>query len=163
MTTFSFAELLTEMNTTIESTQSENHTWSSVQDPAGLSFLVGSIRSKKFTSFQNSAYLRFIPFKKEPTSDTSTKDFTQNIPEQTEPEAITGYELSYEQELALAYINQILPAQLRLRGCFQINQLNKAFKKAALKTHPDCGGSHESFLKLKQSHEILVTFLSSIK
>ena len=163
MTTFSFAEIMAEMDTTVPSMDSESPRWSSIQDPAGLSFLVGNIRSKKFSSFQSSPYLRFIPLKKDSLSDDPVNASAANPPEHAEPEALAGYDLSTEQEMALNCFNEILPAQLRLRGCFQINQLNKAFKKAALKTHPDCGGSHESFLKLKQSHEILVTFLSSIK
>ena len=159
MTTLSFAEMLSEMDSGTESSLVENQGWSSIQDPAGLSFLIGQIRSKKFTTTLRSAYQR-PQYQQKPTNDhpqTAPSPAFETTPVEE------GYELSFEQEMALSWLNQQLPSQRQLQGRFQLQQLNKAFKKAALKAHPDCGGSHESFLKLKHSHEILVTFLNTIK
>lgn len=69
-------------------------------------------------------------------------------------EQFKAYEfMFYALEMPVLKAHQIFPE------VFTSVQLKKAFKIAALKRHPDTGGSHESFLELKKSYELLVEFV----
>lgn len=71
-------------------------------------------------------------------------------------EQFKAYEfLFYSMNLPILKAHQLFPEK------FSSSQLKKAFKIAALKQHPDVGGTHESFLELKKSYEILMDFVKT--
>lgn len=71
-------------------------------------------------------------------------------------EQFKAYEtLFYALELPVLKAHRLLP-----EGFNQL-QLKKAYKLAALKNHPDSGGSHESFLEIKKCYDILEGFVKT--
>ncbi len=76
---------------------------------------------------------------------------------------IPDHKLAHSEQSAFELINFYLPQPAPLTKNFNMTQLKRAYKKAALRAHPDCGGTHERFLQLKSGCELLVAFLNSIK
>lgn len=140
---FEFAKILSGIDSSKDVFPEE---LTSTLDPYGFSYLLGHLEQQRFQSFSTSAYFKYRP---------------QNL--KPEPEQTTcPYPWTAREKDAYQWLNQILNPTDRLMGTFKIDSLRKAYKKAAMKTHPDLGGSHESFLKLQKVHEILVTYLQEI-
>lgn len=116
--------------------------WSSDIDPMHLSYLLGSldIETVPAVSAVKNPYLKYKKIIQRP-----------------------NHVLTSLQQKALELINSLLSQADSLPGNFNLQQLKRSYKKAALKAHPDCGGSHESFLALKSDYEMLLAFLRSIK
>ncbi len=73
-------------------------------------------------------------------------------------------EFTETQKSAYETINSFLKTSEQLALRFSLHQLKKAYRKAALSHHPDlASGSHESFLAIKESYEILLAFFATIK
>jgi hypothetical protein len=116
--------------------------WSSSLDPKHLSYLMGK------------ADLRLnLPAK--PTKNPYSK-YKKLIIKPDHP--MTPLELS-----AFEFINFQLDSHQQIAKNFTVLELKRGYKKAALRLHPDCGGSHSSFLELKSGFELLMAFLTSIK
>lgn len=110
------------------------------------------VNTPVFRFANNFSYYSQQPFKK----DTHPCTSFQLKAEGMSPEQFKAYEfLFYSLELPVLKAHQMLPEK------FNSNQLKKAFKIAALKNHPDVGGTHESFLELKKSYEILLDFVKT--
>ncbi len=127
---------------TVESIVSYSAGWSSDIDPMHLSYLLGSldIETVPAVSALKNPYLKYKKIIQRP-----------------------NHVLTSLQQKALELINNFLSPAESLPGNFNLQQLKRCYKKAALKAHPDCGGSHESFLALKSDYELLLAFLRSIK
>lgn len=144
---FEFSEILeNRLNSAFEiptdSTVNYSAGWSSDIDPMHLSYLLGSldIETVPAVSALKNPYLKYKKIIQRP-----------------------NHVLTSLQQKAFELINSLLSQADSLPGNFNLQQLKRSYKKAALKTHPDCGGSHESFLALKSDYEMLLAFLRSIK
>ena len=116
--------------------------WSSDIDPMHLAYLMGTVEIDISTSKKpfNNPYLKYKKTIVRP-------DHSMNSPQQN----------------AFDLINSYLIPQQQLKMNMNATELKRGYKKAALRAHPDCGGTHESFLKLKSSFELLLAFLAPIK
>jgi hypothetical protein len=116
--------------------------WSSDIDPMHLSYLLGSLDIETIPTVNplKNPYLKYKKIIQRP-----------------------NHILTSLQKKALELINSQLTSNDSLPENFNLQQLKRSYKKAALKSHPDCGGSHESFLALKSDYEMLLAFLRSIK
>lgn len=123
--------------------------WSSDLEPQHLSYLLGHLEVHRTTTFKDSQnpYLKYKKVIQKPNLKTNLKP---------------DHALSLKELVALEFINLHLAKDLYLPKNFTLTQLKHAYKKAALRTHPDCGGSHNDFLKLKSSSELLMAFLKSL-
>ncbi len=122
--------------------QNQNIEWSSDIDPMNLSYLLGNLEIDSISPVLGlkNPYLKY---KK-----------TIVIPD---------HKLAHSEQSAFELINFYLSQPSQLIKNFNMTQLKRAYKKAALRAHPDCGGTHERFLQLKSGCELLVAFLNSIK
>jgi hypothetical protein len=119
-----------------------NIEWSSDLDPMHLSYLLGTLEIDSISPVLGSKN-PYLKYKK--------------------TIVIKDHNLSQTEQSAFELINSYLIPSALLPKNFHLSQLKRCYKKAALRTHPDCGGSHESFLKLKTAYELLVAFLNSVK
>lgn len=89
---------------------------------------------------------------------TSLAKYKVNRTTLKSPESITSPKHSFTQEQSKAFfdLNNIVPG---LTESFSHSQLKAHYRKAALLTHPDRGGSNESFQAVKKSIEILSTLV----
>ncbi len=67
--------------------------------------------------------------------------------------------LNESQKISLEFINNFLKPTQKIVYTFSEKQLKKAFRTAALQTHPDQGGVHENFLQLKNHFKNLMDSL----
>ncbi len=142
-----FSEILentvqSESKITTENDFQTNMEWSSDIEPMHLSYLLGivEIHTNLPISPMKNPYLKYIRTIQKP-----------------------DYILTVKLEIAFELINRYLPASQKLLKNFNLTQLKRSYKKAALRAHPDCGGTHERFLQLKSSLEMLLAFLHAIK
>ncbi len=124
--------------------------WTSVLEPQGLSQLLGQIHVDiKYRAHHKMSYFE------------GSKNFSaENTKKQIKKSA---YALKTLEQSAFDFINGLLPNDQQLSGFFKTTEVKKAFRFAARKAHPDCGGSHDQFLQLKNNFEILLAFLCTIK
>ena len=108
-----------------------NSGWESLLEPAGLSQLIGNLMPIKFTR----PYL----YRYKPTS--------RHL-----------HLLNEEQTLAFENLN--LYQTVPLHPGFYERELKSAYRAALLKTHPDQGGSAETFQQVRKSYEILASFVT---
>ena len=108
-----------------------NSGWESLLEPAGLSQLIGILMPIKFTQ----PYL--YRYKSTP-----------RLP----------HLLNEEQTLAFENLN--LYQTISLHPGFYERELKSAYRAALLKTHPDQGGSAETFQQVRKSYEILASFVT---
>ena len=76
-------------------------------------------------------------------------------------EIVENYELSEQELNSLNYFNGHLPEASQLVGRFNHLALKKAFRALAKASHPDQGGSNESFRELMAQFRVLLRFLNS--
>lgn len=110
--------------------QNLNAGWETSLDPAGLSQLLGSLAPHRYSRTHIYRY---------PRAPRASRNFT---PEQT---------VAFEQ------LNAYLETPL-ISG-FYATELKSAYRQALLKTHPDQGGTAESFQQVRKSYEILAHFV----
>jgi len=157
-TDLSFAEILESMNehgfadsTHFENFENKSENQTLYSSPLNTELIVNTpvfrfshTRPSNYTKHQtkeNSAH-NTDPFK------LKSEGMTQ--------EQFKAYEfLFYCMDLPILKAHQLFPEK------FNSSQLKKAFKIAALKQHPDTGGTHESFLELKKSYELLMDFVKT--
>lgn len=124
--------------------------WTSVLEPQGLSQLLAQIHIQvKPTASPKAMYFRN---NKIASVEKAKKQIKKS-----------GYTLKTLEQSAFDSINHLLTEKQQLDGHFKLSDVKKAFRHAARRAHPDCGGSHEVFLQLKTNTEILLAFLSTIK
>ena len=125
-----FLDVLSEINGSIP-TEDFTSGWESSLEPAWLSQLVGMVSPIKFTQPYIYRYGRTIR---------------------------KAHLLDIEQAQAVETLNayQSIP----LHPGFYSQELKSAYRAALLKTHPDQGGTAESFQQVRKSYEILVSFVT---
>ena len=157
-TDLSFAEILENMNeqgfadsTPFEKNETKSDNLILQSSPLNTELIVNT-PVFRFTRSHTSQYNKYK------TKDNLAQNAT---PFKLKAEGMTqeqfkAYEfLFYSMDLPVLRAHQMLPEN------FNHSQLKKAFKIAALKQHPDTGGTHESFLELKKSYEILRDFVKT--
>lgn len=143
-----FDEILEEIigEPTIETHATYNMEWSSTVDPMHLSYILGNldITPTSITTPHKNPYSKYKKIIIRP-----------------------AHALTASAQIAFELINSVLatakPTAVTLPTNFTLVELKRCYKKAALLAHPDCGGTHERFLDLKSSYEMLLAFLSAIK
>lgn len=129
-TSRSFSEILAELKDKIPDFSSE---WESHLDPFGMAQLIAEVRIAP----QFKASIR----KKYPKPPTTKVAFRKN------------HLFTDEQRQAL----QVLMAYTyALQENFNLHELKSAYRGAVLKTHPDQGGSSETFQEVKKSYQMLL-------
>lgn len=73
------------------------------------------------------------------------------------------YILESHQKTSLDYLNERLNPTQRLIGQFTAQQLKTAFRRLAKSSHPDMGGTPESFRDLITHFKVLSLFLTTLK
>ena len=145
----SFAEILEKMTDEMMDESSVNQEIQGTVEPAFLSSLIGSVPFVRVlnhsTSQSFSAYTR--PGFSEARESLKLKSHLMTAAQ------FKAYEMMlYALELPILKAHALFPES------FNLLQLKKAYKLAALKNHPDTGGCHESFLEIKKCYEILEGF-----
>lgn len=141
--TLNFSEILEEqIEKSIENTSDFSAGWSSVLDPMHLSYLLGSLDIEAISTVSK-AKNPYLKYKK--------------------IIIIKDHSLSVAEQKAFDFINLYLNTDAILTKNFNLPQLKRSYKRAALRAHPDLGGSHDQFLQLKSSYEMLLSFLKPIK
>lgn len=155
----SFAEILEKMTSEIDSSTADLHSSQTHEtqslEPAYLAYLQGTMgRSIPELSTHNHLASAYFKYQKTKPQKTSTKFFLKS--EGMTVRQFKAYEfLLYALELPILKAHQLFPES------FNLVQLKKAYKLAALKNHPDQGGSHESFLELRKCYDILEGFVKT--
>lgn len=68
------------------------------------------------------------------------------------------HKLDAEQVLAFEFFKRIVT---ELSPSFTIIELRRAFRKAALRLHPDHGGNTQEFISLKMHYQVLLGFFTT--
>ncbi len=125
-----FSDVFEQMT---EQIHAENFTsgWESLLEPAGLSQLIGNLTPIKFNKPYIYRYGRSLR---------------------------KVHLLNDEQLLAFDTLNGYQSAPLH--AGFYAAELKSAYRAALLKTHPDQGGTAESFQQVRKSYEILLSFVT---
>ncbi len=135
----SFSEIFNEIHseesmssTVLDSSLSFNAGWESLQEPSHLAFLLGQCSVAT------------------PTPPPTKRAY----PARRRPSHV------FSPEVGAAYETLFLHAPL-LRDNFNLPELRSAYRVAVLKTHPDQGGTTESFQAVKNSYHILWSFVNT--
>lgn len=126
----SFFEIFEEIHDQTQ-THSLSSGWESLIEPAGLSQLIGSLAPKYYSHTHIYRY---------PRAPRTAHNF--NTEEHSAFQALNGY------------------LSTPLHPGFYTQELKSAYRQALLKTHPDQGGTAESFQQVRKSYEILVRFVT---
>ncbi len=121
-----FEQILRKVAAEQESKQTFSNEYLGV-DPAYMAFLIGQVRKHEGT----------------PTGKYPHKKFVR---------VRTPHTMSESQKVAFEFFQRHLPEFL---DGFTSSELKAAFRSAALKLHPDTGGSAYEFIQLRQHHQEL--------
>ncbi len=144
----SFAEILEKISSENETETSFSTEVSSTLEPAFLSNLLGEIPMLRVQNHSTSSYSHSY-------KTVTTKNFKLKSQGMTQAEFKAYETLLYALELPILAAHRLFPE------CFNLLQLKKVYKLAALKNHPDSGGCHESFLEIKKCYDILEGFVKT--
>lgn len=148
----SFAEILEKISSENETENVFSTEVSSTLEPAFLSSLIGEVPPLKIQlRVQNHSASSYSHSYKV----VSAKDFKLKSQGMTEAQFKAYETLLYALELPILAAHRLFPE------CFNLLQLKKVYKLAALKNHPDSGGCHESFLEIKKCYDILEGFVKT--
>jgi hypothetical protein len=128
----SFSEIFEEITDSTPDETSWSAGWESALEPAGLSQLIGLLEPMKYSRTHIYRYPRAPRF---------------------------AHALTAEQQQAFENLNtyQIKP----LHPGFYASELKSAYRQALLKTHPDQGGTTETFQQVRKSYQILEAFVKN--
>lgn len=137
-----FRDILEEKLNAAEEPAARPERGTGTADPAHLAYLLGTIPVRRFHTPPKSAAPKAAvrPAVKPP--------FQKPAPRARRPDHV----LTERQKTAMAWFafqSESLP------GDFTTDELKKAFRSLARKTHPDAGGSASLFLELKGHHAAL--------
>lgn len=152
----SFAEILEEMTLENDSFSSDVDSLQTIEtqtlEPAYLAYLQGILgRSMSGLNTHNHLASAYFREQKRKPQNASEKFYLKS-------EGMTHQQFKAYEFLLYALELPILKAHSLFPESFSLGQLKKAYKLAALKNHPDQGGSHESFLELRKCYDILEGF-----
>lgn len=143
-----FAEILEKISSENETENVFSEEVSSTLEPAFLSSLLGELPTLRVQNHSASSYSHSYKV-------VSAKDFKLKSQGMTAGEFKAYETLLYALELPILAAHRLFPE------CFNLLQLKKVYKLAALKNHPDSGGCHESFLEIKKCYDILEGFVKT--
>lgn len=134
----SFLEILSEVHsgnqtstTENTATQKINAGWETLIEPSNLAFLMGRISPvRHVVKASRTAY-----------------------PRKPRPSHILG-------EVETFAFENLRSNSPLLNDNFNLHELRSAYRRAVLKTHPDQGGTAESFQAVKKSYQILLAFVT---
>jgi hypothetical protein len=148
-----FAEILEQISSENENENSFSTEISGTLEPAFLSSLLGEITLQKdLLRVQNHSVSSYSHTHSYTAKKVSAKDFKLKSQGMTDVQFKAYEKMLYALELPILAAHRLFP-----EGFNQL-QLKKAYKLAALKNHPDSGGSHESFLEIRKCYDILEGF-----
>lgn len=135
----SFSEIFKEINSenqsstaTSDSVEKITAGWESFLEPSHIAFLMGRISPLKVANSRSaSAY-----------------------PAPKRPDHLLNNEQKMAFEALFSVTNQLKPN-------FNLRELRSAYRAAVLKTHPDQGGTTETFQLTKNSYQILFAFVTN--
>ena len=127
-----FSDILHEISNS-HPTENTIPNWESSLDQAWMSQLMAELGAKPFRS--HSVYIY-----------------------KTKARPRSSHLLSEIQKHAFTFLNQFQSQPLHLG--FLKQELKSAYRAALLKTHPDQGGTAETFQQVKKSYEILLVFVT---
>lgn len=111
-----------------------NNGWESTLDPHGMAQILAQTETHNFGKAN-----RHNPYK-----------FKAQRPVRK------SHNMSDEQQLAYACLQQFVP---QLSDNFNLTELKTAYRRSALKAHPDHGGTSETFQNVKKSYQILTALV----
>lgn len=125
-------------------------------DPAGLAFLMGQVGRFQF---KTKAQYRTPPLfsssspSSPPPKTRSRQEFDSGLkPEVKIRKSGPAHHLSDLQKISFQFFNEL---NFVLELDFSVDELKVAFRKLALKFHPDRGGDQKSFILLKSHYDSL--------
>lgn len=133
----SFADILTDLSAPDESAGRFHAGWESTQEPFGLAQLIGTLDLRPRSPARAAAA---YPAKPRPT-----------------PPPRAPHTFSEPQEAAWSLLNRYT----LLTDNFGPTELKSAYRRAVLATHPDRGGSGESFQAVRKSYQILAALVKT--
>ena len=113
-----------------------NAGWESTLDPHGMAQILAQTETHTFTKAN-----RYNPYKFK----------SQRVAPQR-----PSHNMTEEQLLAYACLKQFA---VQLSDNFNLTELKTAFRRSALKAHPDHGGTSETFQNVKKSYQILTALV----
>ncbi|MBC7753712.1 MAG: hypothetical protein H7Z71_05710 [Moraxellaceae bacterium] len=102
-----------------------------------------------YAYFSELKFARTQPFSSGSLANSRSK-YRMHVPEKP-----IDYILETHQKAALNWLNQRLSPDHRLIGRFSAYQLKTAFRRLAKASHPDLGGTPESFRELMSCFKVL--------
>lgn len=143
-----FREILEEKMTAEPATAARPSVESGATDPAHLAFLLGNVRVRRFQARPKA--------RPRTAADAAARPMTKPQPPPTpvRPTRPKGppHALNERQKGAMTWFQD---QGFSLEPDFTADELKTAFRTAARKVHPDCGGTAEEFLALKGHHASL--------
>lgn len=121
-----------------------NAGWESTLDAYGMSRIMTQTPSFKFKQ-QATAYIKM-----KPSRPRTERIFTES--------SLPKHNFDSIQAKAFELLKALVP---QLPENFSFNQLKSAYRRAALKTHPDRGGASETFQQVKKSYHILTDLVKN--
>lgn len=140
-----FAEILENFDSENETDSVICEEISGTLEPAFLSSLLGELPTLRVQNHSASSYSHSYKVMR-------SSEFKLKSQGMTEVQFKAYESLLYAIELPILVAHRMFPEG------FTLSQLKKAYKLAALKNHPDSGGSHESFLEIRKCYDILEGF-----
>jgi hypothetical protein len=134
---------LAEVNSGYQDTGTQYSGYQAAVEPAGLAFLLGQI---------GKVDVKVRPARPYPRPKTSAKKTAAPKLAPPPPPPRPAHILSEAQQKSFAYFES---ASFALPKNFSIDDLKFAFRKLALKFHPDSGGHAAQFIELKRHFETL--------
>lgn len=118
-----------------------------------------------YAYFSEIKFARAQVFTPPPPANSRSKYSSQvRVTPREQPfETPIDYILESHQKTSLDYLNERLSPTQRLKGQFTAQQLKTVFRRLAKTSHPDMGGSPESFRELIAHFKVLSLFLSTRK
>jgi hypothetical protein len=149
MKDLSFAEILENFSSENQLETPMNQEISSTLEPAFFSTLLCEAPYVRVQNHSASAYTRPV------TKFVRAADFKLKASGMSHEQFKAYEKLFYALEIPVLTAHRLFPES------FSLGQLKKAYKLAALRNHPDQGGSHESFLEIKKCYDILEGFVKT--
>lgn len=113
--------------------QGNHQFWESQTDPAFLAQVIASTPVFNFVKISKTSYFKNPPIR-------------------------PIHQMNESQESAFQILS-LYPFQ-KLTKAFNLHELKSAYRAALLKTHPDQGGTAESFYEIRKSYEILKSLVT---
>lgn len=118
------------------SSRALNASWESTLDPHGMAQILAQTATHSFTKAN-----RHNPYKFKTPRPLIVR---------------SSHNLTEEQQMAYACLQQFVP---QLSDNFNLTELKTAYRRSALKAHPDHGGTSETFQNVKKSYQILTALV----